>query len=163
MATASSICIPDLRLAMPDDIDAKWRKNNADPDAFDWANHHADAGAAEYDRDSQPPLLELDGRPLTGFLATPAENEAWDSITPQQLREKLQALENAPQNAANSNREMGTQGRFPATFLFQTREGDQGILQILGYADARSRMKLRYRLVQPPSTTPSAQHSPNPS
>ncbi|MCC7203840.1 MAG: carboxypeptidase regulatory-like domain-containing protein [Phycisphaeraceae bacterium] len=47
---------------------------------------------------------------------------------------------------------MSTTGTLPATFLFQTRDGGRGILQITGYTehakDGADGVKIRYRLVQ---------------
>jgi len=44
-------------------------------------------------------------------------------------------------------------GELPATYLFQTREGSRGVLQIVGFAEEPRGVKIRYRLL---SLKPSA-------
>jgi hypothetical protein len=47
-----------------------------------------------------------------------------------------------------------TDGSLPATFVFKTREGSMGLLQITGMSDSPPGMKIRYKLVQTPAITP---------
>ncbi|HNT56144.1 MAG TPA: hypothetical protein PKG95_15610, partial [Anaerolineaceae bacterium] len=38
-------------------------------------------------------------------------------------------------------------GDLPATYLFQTREGSRGVLQIVGFTDEPRGVKIRYKLL----------------
>jgi hypothetical protein len=44
---------------------------------------------------------------------------------------------------------MTAKGDLPATYLIQTREGGRGILQITGFSDNPSGVRIRYRMLQP--------------
>jgi len=76
---------------------------------------------------------------------SPVDNQKWDEISANLIAEKFY-------NADTSGLE-----RFPAqyreplplTWLFRTHEGTMGILQITGFTDNPSGVKLRYKLVHP--------------
>jgi hypothetical protein len=42
---------------------------------------------------------------------------------------------------------LSAQGKLPATYVFRTREGGRGLLQITGFADRPPGLKVRYKLV----------------
>ena len=46
------------------------------------------------------------------------------------------------------------EGALPATFAFQTRKGDLGILQVIRFTEEPRGMRIRYKLVQAPSLLP---------
>jgi hypothetical protein len=52
--------------------------------------------------------------------------------------------------------EMSGKGELPATYLFKTREGGMGVLQIVGFTNNPSGVKIRYKLVQTASKPSSA-------
>jgi hypothetical protein len=52
----------------------------------------------------------------------------------------------------------GTAVEFPLTFLFQTRQGGKGILQIVGFDEKPKAVKIRYKLVLKP--VPAARAEP---
>ena len=45
--------------------------------------------------------------------------------------------------------ELPNRQAIPATFLFKTREGGRGVLQVVGFTEDLRGMKLRYKLVHP--------------
>ena len=97
---------------------------------------------------------DASGNSLAGYdlVALPVANEQFDSASADTIlwRQNETALTNAREDfltlhATNT----------PATWLFKTREGSSGILQITGFTDNPRGVKLRYKLVQTQaSTTP---------
>ncbi len=75
------------------------------------------------------------------------DQSAWDNLTPEQLR---QALAAAPRQA---HQQLG-HGLDMPTCAFQTREGGLGLLQVLGFEDNHSAVKLRYKLVPSATSSP---------
>ena len=92
------------------------------------------------------------------MLAILVGNDAWDQTTPTQLAEqlarRLTEFGFIPQVA-----ELTTDGKFPATFLFETRAHRMGILQITGMSD--SGVKVRYKLLQG-TNSPAVKAAPPP-
>lgn len=100
-------------------------------------------------------------------------NEDWEKLNPAKLEESLRSIDtNAPPQVLLNPGPGVITAKFkgddeltfgglpasvwtatdsPATYAFQTREGGQGILQVLFLTDADA--KIRYKLVQPPVQT----------
>jgi len=69
--------------------------------------------------------------------------EQWDYPTPASLAGQIAAVPTAAQSV------MSSRGSLPATYLFQTREGGFGVLQITRFTDNPRSVEIRYRLAQP--------------
>ncbi len=85
-----------------------------------------------------PTLLGID------LIIAPVPTNGWDITTPADVIHNWTLLREEP-------RQMQVFSAMPGqfdTFLFQTREGGKGILQILGSADNPPGVKVRYKLVQ---------------
>ncbi|MCK4282999.1 MAG: hypothetical protein KAX44_01685, partial [Candidatus Brocadiae bacterium] len=92
-------------------------------------------------------------RGLAGFdmLVVPIPNatwRAWPDEVPG-LREllELRREESAPLPARRRPVLMSAKGELPATFVFGTREGGMGILQIVGFTEEPPGVKIRYKMV----------------
>ncbi|MGA2615986.1 MAG: protein kinase [Thermoguttaceae bacterium] len=135
--------------ALPAAITLKTRTDSPElREAMAWArSNHIDA-VATVTMDKEKPIkggvLGLD------LPAIPVANDVWDQITTTQLAEQLKGRLSGwgfiPQVA-----DLVTDGKFPATYLFQTRAGRMGILQVTGFTDNPRGVKIRYKLVQPPA------------
>jgi chromosome segregation ATPase len=66
----------------------------------------------------------------------------WENITPTQLAAQLRSVQPLRETVLRG------ENMLPTTFLFKTREGGMGILQITGYTDNPRCVKIRYKLVQ---------------
>jgi hypothetical protein len=88
-----------------------------------------------------------------GYLAVPADG--WDTIKAADIANDL-ASAHLEQTATPQDT-----NALPAIFLFKTRDGTEGILQIIGYASNPHGVNFRYKLVQnaaaSPAPTPSSQ------
>jgi len=85
------------------------------------------------------------------MLTIPVAEDMWNKITAAeiagQMRQRLSEW-----GAIAVVNDVLTDGKKPATYLFQTRDGSQGLLQILGTAE-KNGVKLHYKLVQNTVTT----------
>ena len=78
------------------------------------------------------------------MIIAPAPTNGWDIVTAADVIHNWPLLQEEP-------RQMQVLAASPGqtdTFFFQTREGGKGILQILGFAENTSNVKVRYKLVQ---------------
>ena len=102
-------------------------------------------------------------------FATRLDNTFWNPITPPEVESLLARakLEHHGQpDILTKHLQYGTVAReeFPLTFLFQTREGGKGILQIVGITEKPKAVKIRYKLVLKPVPTARAESTgPTPS
>jgi len=82
---------------------------------------------------------------LCGFemVLIPVENEKWN-ILPKQVIQFLSF--GKPGTPAN----ISGKGELPATYVFKTREGGMGVLQILGFTENPNGVKIRYKMIQKP-------------
>jgi hypothetical protein len=71
------------------------------------------------------------------------ENTRWGTIKPRRVVKELFLRGDVRGQADLPNRQA-----IPATFLFSTREGGHGVLQIIGFTDKPSGVKVRYKLVR---------------
>jgi len=85
-------------------------------------------------------------RGLVGIdmIVRPLAGPQWESLKPQA------ALENEvlKQGTPGSPVFLSAKGELPQTFLFRTREGGTGLLQITGFTNNPRGVKIRYKLVQ---------------
>lgn len=74
----------------------------------------------------------------------------WDRTTAEQVVKTLWAAEEQLAKVGESKpfTFMRVDGNLPKTFLFRTREGSLGVLQITGFTDNPPGVKIRYKLVQ---------------
>ena len=90
--------------------------------------------------------LGMRGSPAPGLggfdmVAIPVPNERWDISIPE-LRGIL------TMGKLGSPVTMSGKGELPATYLFTTREGGMGVLQIVGFVDKPWAVKIRYKLME---------------
>ncbi|HEU6449271.1 MAG TPA: protein kinase [Verrucomicrobiae bacterium] len=71
-------------------------------------------------------------------------SQTWDNLSP----ELLGQLERGPRQDTNFFAPLNSDWSSPPTWLFQTREGSVGILQITGFTPNPRSVKIRYKLVQ---------------
>ena len=83
-----------------------------------------------------------------GMKVEALENDAWDKLTAEAVRQRLAATPSKRCQKLNPGENK------PATYAFQTRKGGLGILQVLGFDESTRQntvvpaVKLRYKLVQ---------------
>jgi serine/threonine protein kinase/Flp pilus assembly protein TadD len=84
---------------------------------------------------------------LGGFdmIAIPADKAQWE-ISTEELQKTLS--QGKPGMA-----QMSGKGELPATYLFKTREGGLGVLQIVGFSENPAGVKFRYKLALKPVPT----------
>ncbi|KPK84401.1 MAG: hypothetical protein AMJ81_05740 [Phycisphaerae bacterium SM23_33] len=77
------------------------------------------------------------------MVVIPTAEGRWSTLTAQELRKELAGKELWPRTSMTAEKEL------PATFLFKTREGSMGILQILqvNWRKPPQNLKIRYRLL----------------
>jgi len=78
------------------------------------------------------------------FICIPAKARLWDSASAQSVI----SLVDETRPAAKVTPLLAKPDELPATFAFKTREGAVGILQITGFSDQPSGVKIRYKLAQ---------------
>jgi hypothetical protein len=72
------------------------------------------------------------------------DHDAWGSLTAAQAKAAIEKIQlTSVINAESLSRE-----KLPKNYLFKTRAGGAGILQILGFTESPRSVKLRYKLVQ---------------
>ncbi len=76
------------------------------------------------------------------IVAVPVPASTWEDLRPNAVRDAL--VDSKPGSPVVLQ---GT-GALPATYLLKTRNGDEGILQILGFAENPRGIKIRYKLVR---------------
>lgn len=75
-----------------------------------------------------------------------ADNSAWDNLA-ENWNDLVRAL-SASGPTKSTLGVMFVQDHLPTTYLFRTREGGEGVLQILEFAENPAGVKIRYRLVR---------------
>jgi hypothetical protein len=100
-----------------------------------------------------PPHTTLIPVPQIGLggldmFATHTDTSSWDRITPVEMQSRLAQARLEYRGPPNAKGDMTTSGEFPATFLFETREGGMGVLQIVGFTEKPKAVKIRYKLMQ---------------
>ncbi|PYJ08100.1 MAG: hypothetical protein DME25_02285, partial [Verrucomicrobia bacterium] len=79
-----------------------------------------------------------------GCVFAKVENARWDSIKPARVVKEL-----LRGGDVRTQAELPNCQAIPATFLFETRQGGRGVLQVVGFTEDLRGMKLRYKLVHP--------------
>ena len=86
------------------------------------------------------------GPGLYGFdmAAIPIANERWNTISPMELEEDLSIAK------VGTPAFMSAMGDLPVAYIFKTREGGMGVVQILEIQDNKKprRIKIRYKMLQ---------------
>jgi hypothetical protein len=77
-------------------------------------------------------------------ITRPLAEPLWESLTPGDAL----ADEVLKHGAPGSPVFLSAKGMLPETFLFRTREGGEGVLQIVGFNDNPHGVRIRYKLVQ---------------
>ncbi len=75
------------------------------------------------------------------LVALPVGPEIWNTAATEFIFDAVSGYK------AGSVTPMSANGKLPATFVFKTREGGRGVLQILAFTDNPRGVKLRYKLV----------------
>jgi hypothetical protein len=90
--------------------------------------------------------------------AKAVDKDAWNQLTPEQVIATLEVTKREPWQNLDPNRETDEDLKTPATWIFETREGGKGILQVLEYLEQG--VKIRFKLVKPASATTPPPPSP---
>ena len=90
-----------------------------------------------------------------GTFAMPVEESDWDSTTAAvvlthatNLPSMSEPIKNTPEFSKMTVMLLSEDGVFPKTFIFHTRTGSAGFLQLTGFTDNPRGVKIRYKLVQ---------------
>jgi hypothetical protein len=96
-----------------------------------------------------------------GLKAKPVDDDAWEKLTPEQVIATLEMTKRETWQDLDPKRQADEDIKAPETWVFETREGSRGILQVLEHTERG--VKLRYKLVQggakPPASSATAQRS----
>jgi tRNA A-37 threonylcarbamoyl transferase component Bud32 len=95
---------------------------------------------------------------LTGLdiVIAPLPTNTWDSTTPADVVQSWALMQTEPKQTWKFGAPPGK----PDTFIFQTRQGGKGLLQILGITGDGCGVKLRYKLVQIKQATATTASAP---
>jgi hypothetical protein len=119
-------------------VSAREMAASDDNDAnYQWKQKHGVDLAASLDG-PQSGLIAWD------FISLPVNALLWDSAT----AETITSLVNQTRRIGKVTGLPASAKGLPATFVFKTREGGMGILQITGFTDNPPGVKIRYKLVQ---------------
>ena len=89
-----------------------------------------------------PKVSDVGGLMGLNLVAVPILPDSWESASVQWVRDAVSSFK------AGSITPLSGKGKLPATYVFKTREGGMGLLQILGFTDQPSGVRIRYRLVE---------------
>jgi tRNA A-37 threonylcarbamoyl transferase component Bud32 len=103
--------------------------------AVSWMEHEGMDAVTE-------PSHELKG---VGIKAKMADKDAWDHFTSDQIVSALAGAKRETWQDLDPSRKTDEDRKTPATWVFETREGGKGILQVLEYSEQG--VKVRYRLI----------------
>jgi len=123
--------------------------HQVDPSLIGWTKKHR--------LDAVGRIIMADGKPAQFGLRTfemlvfPAPEGAWEKATAGQVadevRKRLQEW-----GFISVVNDVLTEGKTPATWFFQTREGSQGVLQITGLEEKPRGVKVRYKILHMPDS-----------
>jgi|GEM_PF-3476857 len=85
----------------------------------------------------------VQGLSCEGMIIAPMNNYYWDSVQAQFLA----TFDLWELGKPGSPAYMTAQGRLPVTYIFKTREGGIGILQIIGFNDEPKGVNIRYKML----------------
>ena len=121
-----------ITLSMPKDFE--WNSENA----LEWTEENGvDAGGATQE--------EIHGLIGWDIIVLPCSNDYWETAKANSLfnQQAWQLLKEG-----GSQVYMTAKGELPQTYMFKTREGSIGILQILGFTDNPKGVRIRYKIIQ---------------
>ncbi|MFO1488581.1 MAG: protein kinase [Verrucomicrobiota bacterium] len=84
-----------------------------------------------------------------GTVVSPVPNDSWEKFSAKDVERMVSSLSVTFQTGAQIAKVMSAKDELPATFVFMTREGGMGILQITGFTENPRGAKIRYKLLQP--------------
>ena len=112
------------------------------PDGADW-NWHLTNGIDAFDDPADANLPRL--LATSGTMVAPVGAGAWEKFSVSDVRHIVVPLSPTTPDGMV----MDSKGELPATFVFKTREGGMGALQILGSSVNPRGVKIRYKLAKP--------------
>lgn len=95
-----------------------------------------------------------------GLKAKAVDKDSWDHLRPEQVSATLEGTTRETWQDLDPNRKTDEDRKTPATWLFETREGGKGILQVL--EEAGNSIKIRYKLVPATQANPASTSSTRP-
>ena len=113
-----------------------------DVSLIDWAREYRIDAVGRVVAAAEGQVAQI-GLRTFGMLAIPTTADAWEKATPALVAEQIQARL-ADWSFISQVNDLLTDGKAPATYAFQTREGGQGLLQIIGPA-GKNGVAIRYR------------------
>ena len=81
-----------------------------------------------------------------GLKAKAEDKTAWELFTPEQIFASLKDIKRETWQALDPNRKTDEARQTPATWVFETREGGRGVLQVLGQPEHG--VNVRYKMTQ---------------
>ena len=130
-------------------------------EALAWVRDHGvDAIGSLTSGEGIMSCCELESEGMTQLFAEKVENDLWDKMSEKDLSKAILISEwrNGKEKSSSLVRMLTEAPDYssmqPATYIFETREGGKGILQILGPAGpagAPTGVKFRYKLMQKPA------------
>jgi len=81
-----------------------------------------------------------------GMKAKAVDRDAWDRLTPKQTVSMLETIQRETWQDLDPGRKTDEDRKAPVTWVFETREGGRGILQVLEYSGQG--VNVRYKLIQ---------------
>ncbi|MEI6781664.1 MAG: serine/threonine-protein kinase [Verrucomicrobiota bacterium] len=98
-------------------------------------------------------MWQRDGLECPGMTTADVSPVDWEGLPPGSVAGRLESIEKLDAPV------LQTWGKLPATWVFRTREGGMGLLQMTDFTENPRGVKIRYKLVQndhPPGNTSSA-------
>jgi len=92
------------------------------------------------------------------MVVRPLVSKLWGKISPQVVAKDEAIAAGTPGSPVF----LRAKGKLPETFLFKTREGGMGVLQITGFTDNPRGVNIRYKLVQSPNKISTSVAAPDP-
>jgi hypothetical protein len=118
-------------------------------DGHEWIRSHGLDVVATDSSNNNPVLLGMNSVIVT------APTNAWDTVTAPDVVNNWDLLRNEPRQMKAFGAALGKSD----TYIFKTREGGMGLLQLTGFTDNPRGVKLRYKLVQNSTTNPPARQN----
>ena len=112
----------------------------------DWARKNGVEGVGSVGKNDVSGIMCMD------TVVVPAQGRAWDTFSVREVQRMLVGADYEPEGAKAAMNATGKD--LPATFVFKTREGGMGILQIVGFTEDPKGVKIRYKMVQQAADKP---------
>ena len=106
----------------------------------DWARKNGVEGVGSVGKNDVSGIMCMD------TVVVPAQGREWDTFSVREVQRMLVGADYEPEGARAVMNAAGKD--LPATFVFMTREGGMGILQIVGFTEDPKAVKIRYKMVQ---------------